>query len=184
MKLTILVAGLSPDRVPIWEDVEFDVKLGLPWDPLWYQYDILFEMHDRELWETRGVNYVRRLQGLQVPILMQEAHSDIPHGEPFWPHPSTKGAPYYNSSIAYMLAEVSTCSVPTHVYITGVALADHEEYSYQRANIEYWIGVLEGKGHKVHIYGDSCLMKFHSDIMFDGVLQTYEEGIYGRLRRT
>ena len=175
----ILIMGMSPDRVEAYKNrEEYELILGLPWDGDWARFDVLFEMHDRKLWERRGESYLERLRDAPQPIYMQQAWEDIPTstGFTFLNKPQ---AWYYNSSIAYMMAH-AIMARPARIDIAGVALRDTEEYAYQRPNMEHLIGYAEGMGIKVEILGDSCLKEFCPNILFLDELQTYKER-YGYL---
>lgn len=174
-----LVVGMSSDRLPVWEAYDYDTVLGLPWDPEWANFDLLFEMHDRSLWERRGADYLEKLKNVWQPLYMQQHFEDIPnsHSFPFDVIDHT----YYNSSLAYMMGYLSRFKKLKRVDIVGCALRDEEEYGYQRPNMEYWIGVLRGQGKEVNVLGDSALLEFCPNISFLDEVQTYKEK-YGYLR--
>ncbi len=176
---TIVIVGLadsSKERALNYVG-RADTRLyGLPWDGEWYQYDLLFEMHDRSLWERRGEDYVERLANCPIPIVMHQHFPDIEQSTPF-PFHDMPSCFYYNSSFAYMLA-TAIKERPDKIVICGCELGDEEEYSYQRPNAEYLIGYAEGHGIVVHVEQPTCIKQFMPDILFLDELQSYK-GRYG-----
>jgi hypothetical protein len=65
------------------------------------------------------------------------------------------------------------------IELYGVNQAGSHEYSEERGGVEYWIGVANGRGVKVTIYGKySQLMKYkgrYGNNILYGYLQSYEE---------
>lgn len=165
----IVIVGMSPhDQLPSGE------KWGLPWDEgKWVHYDRLFEMHDLSLIENhpeaRPLGYVERLKDIQVPIYMQEAY--FPNVTRYPIEDTNK---YINSSIAYMVALAISEDVDK-ISLFGVDMSADEEYSYQRPNIEYLLGVAEGKGIEVFIPKRSPLLKFSGSINYGNHIQDYKE---------
>lgn len=175
-----VVVGLGPNKTDALKycGAPGYKVVGLPWDGDSQRYDYWVEMHDRSLWERRGEQYIKRLQESTIPIYMQEVYEDIPMSRKF-PFHCMPSSFYYNSSPAYMLALcLQHCA--SGVEIFGVNLRDEEEYAYQRPNIEYIMGYLEGKLCRVNVHGDSSLKEFYPNILFNGEMQCYNEK-YGYL---
>ena len=110
-----------------------------------------FEMHTREHFTGPGrpPGHMEWLQKLEIPVLMPEAHPDIPASQPY-PEEDLVLAGYrryFTSSFAYMLALASHDLVAgDEVRLYGIDLATNTEYERQRPCVEYWLGRLEGKG--------------------------------------
>lgn len=161
----IIICGLSPSRKEVDHENTEAVIYGLPWDQLSHRYDVLFEMHDRSLWERRGEDYVQSLRDLDCPVIMQEEHAEIEFSmqypqqllEPRWD--------YYNSSIAYMLSYAIT-NDPDKISIYGVDNHTDEEWFFERGSNEFWIGVAKALNIEVWIHPTSSLMKFSPDVMY------------------
>ena len=183
--MKVAVIGLSPsshDCSP-WNDPTWE-KWGLPWDSDWVRCDRLFEMHDLDLIRTvkcRRSDYEDRLRSCLVPLYMQEQYPDLPcQRYPFEAVSASLGRSYWNSSPAYMVA-LAIHEGAKEIGIWGVDSLDGEEYAYQRPNLEWLVGIAEGKGIKVTIPDTSPLCKFSgTGIKFGNELQTYKER-YGRL---
>jgi len=158
MGLKVAIIGLSPsthDQAP-WYDQEWE-KWGLPWDHAWPLMDRLFEMHDIRLLESehskRPRGYIDRLKESYVPLYMQEEYFPSATQYPF------EIARYYNSSVSYAMA-LAIYEGAEEIGLWGIDMADGEEYTYQRANMEYLIGRAEGQGITVHIPKESHLCRF------------------------
>lgn len=145
----------------------------LAWDPT-PVVNRLFEIHANwrdfhgEGSEDAGFHH-RWLMGQKVPVYMNEVHDDIPTSVRYPLEDVTaligktaKGNPYLESSIAYMMAlamlEYTQTKEPMKIGIWGVDLTAGTEYSYQRPNMEYLIGMARGMGIKVIIPAVSALL--------------------------
>ena len=150
--MNIVGLGPSHDNVP-WEEKTW----GLPWDAWAPRYDLLFEMHDRILFESRGKKYMDRLRESDVPIVMQKKHEDIPKSISY-PLDTVNSivGDYYGSSVAYMVA-LAIMRKEDRIILYGVDLSD--DYDHQRPNLEYLIGFARGKGIEVEVPEESLLLK-------------------------
>lgn len=160
MKVAILGLSEATRAEAPWADESVE-KWGLAWDPAWAHMHRLFEMHDRTaLAILQPPEYLNRLREIWVPLYMQEAYEDLPAIRyPFASVAHDIGAPYWNSSVAYMVALAIHEGVE-EIGIYGVEMRADDEYGYQRPNMEYLIGVARGKGIKVLIPDESPLCKF------------------------
>ena len=104
------------------------------------------------------------------------------------------GCDYFQSSIAYALAlaiaEITTSRkvldgtiIPSFCEISlyGVDVSPDEEWAYQRANIEYLIGIARGIGIKVTIPESSALCKFQDQTIKYGAMDVRYTGRYGQI---
>lgn len=104
------------------------------------------------------------------------------------------GCDYFQSSIAYAMAlaitEVTTSRevldgtiIPSFCEISlyGVDVSPDEEWAYQRANIEYLIGIARGIGIKVTIPESSALCKFQDQTIKYGAMDVRYTGRYGQI---
>lgn len=178
--MKIAIVGLSPtthDLAP-FDDEEWEVW-GLPWDNGYmHYYDRLFEMHDIRLLQSeasgRHPEYLADLQEIEVPLYMHKKY--FPNVTEY---PDT-GIGYLNSSIAYMIA-LAIHEKADEIAIYGVDMQGDDEYGYQKPNIEYLLGLAEGRGIKVTVPEESPLLKFNpSGIWFYDISPTYV-GRYGWL---
>lgn len=150
-----------------WEDTSWE-KWVLAWDPLPVK-DRIFETHQnfRMYQGTKedGAYHVGGLRMAKVPVYMLEHHPDIPMCVRYPIEDVTKligkatakDTPYLESSIAYMVA-LAILEKVDRIGIWGVDLHCDTEYSYQRPNLEYLIGLARGCGIKVFIPPQSALL--------------------------
>ena len=180
----IAVIGLAPsshDEAPFLSD-EWE-KFGLPWDTQWVHMDRLFEMHDMKLIQGEYCKlpkgYLEKLQeaARYNPLYMQEEYFEGAIKYPF----DCIERPYFNSSIAYAMA-LAISLKPKKIGLWGVDMENHtEEFFYQRPNMEYLVGLAEGKGIEVYIPEQSPLCKFNpKGINYYNYYPEYK-GRYGKI---
>lgn len=155
----------------------------LAWDPTPIVHR-LYEIHNnwREFHgkgsEDAGAHH-RWLMGQKVPVYMLQKEDDIPTSEVYPMEEiadligrTRDGTPYIESSIAYMMAHAIYEYQQTRylelkgkpvcdgmkIGIWGVDLAVDTEYTYQRPNMEYLIGLARGMGINVYIPKVSSLL--------------------------
>lgn len=170
MALKVAVIGLaeSSHHLAPWGDSEWQ-KWCLAWDSRRFEADRAFEMHDWPLlvaYESR--QYIDRLSELDQ-VVMFDAYAQVRKSVayPFDAVAKTIGGDYFCSSIAYMVA-LAIHEGAEEIGIWGVDMDAGEEYAYQRANMEYLIGLARGKGIKVTIPDVSPLCKFQSNFAYGG----------------
>lgn len=164
---------------------------GLPWDMEYASScEMLFEMHERSLWEERGPGYIERLNALQLPIFTQKVEPEVFQASPYPfsyvegclpPFPRPDQPDWYNCSAAYMLAYAIARKEP-HIVLEGIILDTHGEWAYEQPCLSYLVGVAVGRGLRVDIPVQSHLCKFYGSIDYQGKVRDYD-GRYGILRR-
>ncbi len=92
---------------------------------------------------------------------------------------------YFQSSIAYALAlaitEMCGNKEENEIALYGIDVSPDEEWAYQRACIEFLIGIAIGKGVKVTIPESSALLTFHDQsIKYGACMVEYTER-YGNI---
>lgn len=160
-------AASSKDRAP-WEDPDFEIW-GLAWRGDLKRFDRMFEMHglgpDRKRIPD---DYKQRLANLRCPVYMIEHHADVPNSVPFPINEARQylsqfgvSAPdaYFASSIGFQMV-LAMMEGFQEIHIYGVDLIADDEWSYQRPNLEYLIGLARGAGIQVYIPETSALCKF------------------------
>lgn len=174
MKVAIVGLSDSSRHLAPWNDPEWELW-GLAWDADRYQFRRVFEMHDmRDLEKFYGPElgpYLEKV-GYCERVYMQDQYPEVPTSVrfPFEEVQKVTGA-YWESSIGYAMALAITEGAE-QIGIYGVDMRAHEEYAYQRPNMEYLIGLAKGRGIEVLIPEVSPLLKFSG---FDGYA-----GRYGR----
>lgn len=135
-------AGDAPYTDPSWE------VWALPWRNRTPGIARYFEMHERAQWcpDEKGMAYLSFLQSIAVPLYMPEAQSDI-HASIRYPRHtviSVIGRDYFGSSIAYMVA-LAIASGVDEIGLWGVDMTSVDEYRDQRPNLEWLLGLAEGR---------------------------------------
>ena len=98
------------------------------------------------------------------------------------------GCDYFQSSIAYALAlaiteiKANDAIVIAEIALYGVDVSPDQEWSYQRANIEYLIGVARGMGIEVTIPESSALCKFQDQVIKYGAMDVSYTKRYGVIK--
>lgn len=185
--MKVAVVGLSPTthHLAPWRDASWE-KWGLPWDSeaAVSVMSRCFEMHDWRLLtgphSKRKPSYFDLLRDLPR-LYLQAEQAEIPNAEayPFERVASVIGRPYWNSSISYAMA-LAIAEGAEEIGIWGVDMAGDDEYGYQRPNMEWLVGVAEGRGIKVHIPEASPLCKYQHGAKFYNHVPHYA-GRYGWL---
>lgn len=110
------------------------------------------------------------LSRLTCPVYMQDVHPSVPGSVKFpldevlETFGNLSGSRYFTNSISYMIAYALYEGIVSgrqwdEIHIYGVDMAVGTEYVNQRPSCEYWIGIAEGMGVKVHIPRTSDLNK-------------------------
>jgi hypothetical protein len=138
-----------------------------------------FEMHsityDNITYKRRGLTdfrgmlvqaYLESLNALNIPVYMQRPWNVIPHAVPYPLDAILKEFPrkYFTNTISWMIA-LAILEGFKEIGIWGVDMAvssplrAQNEYSHQRPSCEYFIGIAEGRGIKVHLPDECDLLK-------------------------
>ncbi len=170
---TVAMVGFSPTsrHMAPWEDESVEIW-GLneayvqPWMKRW---DRWFQMHSRANFSRPdNISDPGHWEWLQKdhgkPIYMQHKYSDVPNAVAF---PLEKSIEvfgrYFDSTIAYMLA-LAYLEGFTRIEMYGFEMKSDTEYFYQRANAEFMIGLVMGKGVDVYLPSICNLLKSPSGI--------------------
>lgn len=141
----VAIVGMAEREIP--EGYEL---WGMPWDAEWTRFDVLFDMHDPALVPE---SHRKRLNDVFQPLYMQQVFYPNVTAYPLREVVEAVGD-YFLCSIAYMLGLAIQRNI-NDIVLIGVSGA--EDYSAQRPNIEYLIGLARGRGLKVDILGDTEL---------------------------
>ena len=128
------------------------------------RYNRLYEMHIKDYWTDKIVQDRMRKVPPDVDIWMQDKYPEIPNSKRYPVEEVMKGFhPNFTSSIAYMLAhaayEQRTLKNIGQLVLYGVHMMADEEYGYQRAACEYWLGIIEALGTEVLVAGTGSVLK-------------------------
>lgn len=164
-KNEVVIVGYAPGRestpfdnpdVEIWGMNDIWAH-WTQWPKLRPRWDAWFELHHRDVVVNNprtGTEHLKWLQEQSIPVYMLERCDDIPSSRAFPLKDVMQhfGAshPYFTSTPAYMVA-LAVMMGYSAIHVYGINLLGMEEYEYQRPCMEYWIGVAEGRGIKVHL---------------------------------
>lgn len=175
-KIAIVGFTFSREDAP-WGDPTW---LKWPCNNLWRfcpdDWDRLFDLHDHDTINS-DAEHLKFLRGEEVakadgtktkigerPVLVWKPLAEWPSAFAY-PKDAVletfkhlQGARYFTNSIAWMIA-MAIAEGATEIGVWGVDMAQGTEYSAQRPSCEYWLGVAEGAGIKVHIPPTSDLLK-------------------------
>ncbi len=123
--------------------------------------DLLFELHNYR-WLTskaRNPQHLEWLKKSKIPVYMLKHYKDIPNSMEFPIEMiNLEFENYFTNSISYMLALAIVMGYK-EIHVYGVDMATSEEYQGQRPSVEYFVGLAQGRGIKVHIPNESDLLK-------------------------
>lgn len=164
MTRRVAVVGLShsnkwaPFGDPSWE------VWCLRHDPRWFDARRVYELHDLDWIEENGgqpaLNKLAEIVDLGIPLYMRLAYFDGVRQYPIESVIAAVGRDYFESSIAMMFAHALAEGVE-HIGLWGVAMKANSEYAYQRPNMEWLIGLAQGRGVRVDIPETDPLLKFN-----------------------
>ncbi|MBC8552690.1 MAG: hypothetical protein H8D23_23930 [Candidatus Brocadiales bacterium] len=93
------------------------------------------------------------------------------------------GADYFQSSVAYALALAIAGEHTSEIGLWGIDVHGDEEWSYQRACIEYLVGIARGMGINVFIPESSALCKFQDQMIKFGAIEVDYTERYGIIKQ-
>ena len=116
-------------------------------------YDVGFEIHPSEdylRWKSKA-----KLDQARIPIYMQAHDPEIKESVPYPLDAaiSVLGRDYFCSTGAYMLT-AAILAEPEEIVIWGHTGADDGAWKDQRTNLEYILGIAQGRGIPVEIHGE------------------------------
>ena len=123
--------------------------------------DVGFEIHvPSQIREFAKENYFQWLQKPDIPVWVRPDMVKEFKGCNAYPIDKAKelmGREYFASTFSFMMCTAITAGA-TEIGLYGINLTADEEYFYQRPNMEFLIGLAQGKGIKVTIPPSSALL--------------------------
>lgn len=176
MKVAIIGKAPSSRLLAPFDDPEFQIWSLSDNHTVLPRWDRWFELHDLDRYKKDyGVYYdwLCAQPAAEKPIYVAQARDEIPAGVPY-PKDYIVGkyGRYFTNSISWMAAlaidEMSKDNSGGHeMHFYGVDMAQNTEYSHQRPSCEYFLGVAHGLGIKIHVPGESDLLKCARLYAFD-----------------
>jgi len=134
---------------------------------------MLFDLHEKE----RALKVSPDIPTLDIPVMMQERHADIPNSVrfPMSRIIETFGIKYFNNQICQMIAFAIFTRRFKTIYLFGVdyGSTDRVEQEFERPCTEFWIGFAIAKGINVATSQISNLMTYAN--YCKGVIYGYTE---------
>jgi hypothetical protein len=161
----VAIVGFATNTLHLvpWNDPEFEIwGLNQGYLHMHRRADRWFEMHAPETTaDVRDPAYLEWLSAVrEFPIYMIETRPEIPNSVryPIEQAIEYAGRDYFTSTPAFMLA-IAAMSGFEEIHLYGINLAIGDEYFFEKACCEWWIGLLEGRGIKVYVPNASSLLK-------------------------
>lgn len=123
----------------------------------WFQ--IHRDWNDSNKWAD-GANLAEWIKTAPCPVYMIEPQPDMPMTLAYpkeWVKAETKSHEYFTSSIAMMIA-LAIAEGFEHIGIYGIDLIVGREYHFEKACVEFWLGIAHAKGIQYHIPENSALL--------------------------
>lgn len=119
--------------------------------------DRWFDLHEAHAQSEHDMMWIDKCP---VPIYLPSLFTENPMAlrYPIEDVEAEFGESYWCSSFAYMLALAAFEGI-RDIHLCGVDLDVGRERVVERANLEYWIGLLRGKGYRITLDADSMLLK-------------------------
>jgi len=123
---------------------------------------------------------IQRINAMKCPLIGPFRYEEIPLSERFPLEECFKefGSLYFTNTISYMIA-YAILKGAKEIETYGVNQASSSEYFYEKAGVEYWLGIANGRGIKITINGDKSEIltnkkRFGGSLLY-GYNQTYTE---------
>jgi hypothetical protein len=149
------IAPYKDDSWDIWGCNEFGMFAKD--DPL-YRWDIWFQLHPRAEMLKHYKDRLEWLAEQTIPVYVMEPFPELPNAVQFPAQElASKYRRYFMSTIAWMVA-LAIEQGYKEIGIWGVDMAMDSEYSHQKPNCEWILGIAEGKGITVHAPKECALL--------------------------
>ena len=160
----VAIVGFASNTLHLvpWFDPEFEIW-GMNQGHLHFprRADRWFEMHMPEATaDVRDPDYMNFLKTCPIPVYMIQQYEEYPTSlrYPIEDAIQYVGRDYFMSSVAFMMI-LAAMEDFQEIHLYGINLAIGDEYFYEKPNCEYLIGLLAGRGIKVHVPQASSLLK-------------------------
>ncbi len=178
----------SPAIIMCLNDLLYQEKYGIDYDYLCIM-DVLNEKPQVLSGQTPLGEVVQRINATKKPLIAPYRYEEIPLSEPFPMEAYVKrfGAPYFLNTISYMVA-FALLKGAKEIEIFGINQASSSEFFFEKASVEYLLGIANGMGVKITINGERSELlttksRFGGSMLY-GYNTTYErvrhdKGVYG-----
>ena len=144
----------STSTIICLNDLLYQEKYGIKYDYLCIM-DVLDEKPQVLAGSQNLAEAIERINASGKPFIAPFKYAEIPNSVPF---PLERyyekfGAPYFLNTIAYMVA-FALLEGAEEIEIFGVNQASSSEFFFEKASVEYMLGIAVGMGVKVSINGE------------------------------
>ena len=160
----VAIIGFASNTLHLvpWDDPTFELW-GLNQGHMNFKRraDRWFEMHLPDaVTDVRDPQYLDFLKKLDIPLYMIQRYEEFPTScrYPIEDAIQYVGRDYFQSSPAFM-AILAAMEGFEEIHFYGINLAIGDEYFYEKPNMEFLLGLLEGKGIKCVVPHASALLK-------------------------
>lgn len=168
----------SPATIMCLNDLLYQEKYGIDYDYLC----IMDQLHEKPQvlsGQTPLGDVVYRINASKKPFIAPYKYEEIPLSEPFPMEEYVKrfGAPYFLNTISYMVA-YALLKGAKEIDIFGINQASSSEFFFEKASVEYVLGIANGLGVKVTVHGEKSELlttksRFGGSMLY-GYNTTYE----------
>jgi len=143
-------------------------------------YLCVMDVLDEKPQIVSGINnlgeVIEKINKMKIPLIAPFKYTEIPLSEAFPIKESVKefGMPYYSNTICYMIA-YAMMKGAKEIETYGVNQASSAEYFYEKAGVEYWLGLAVGRGIRVTINGDKSELLTNKTRFGGGILYGYNQ---------
>jgi len=125
---------------------------------------------------------ISRINKMNIPLIAPFRYAEIPLSEAFPLEECVKvfGLPYFTNTISFMIA-YALLKGATEIDLYGINQASSSEYFYEKAGVEYWLGIANGLGVKITINGDKSELLMNKSRFGGGLLYGYNMDYNGIL---
>ena len=171
--LAIIGTADSRNEAPFHDkDVTIWVVDGCIEDPEITRADAAFELHGPHFWRLPQI--IERLNSFDGPVYMQDHYDEIPNSVAY-PREAVRKR-FYQESMGKHLYVTNTITWMmlkgimdgfNDFQLFGVHMAHSTEYAYQRPNVTWAAGLIQGLGGTVFFAGDAGVMEARYEYGFD-----------------
>jgi hypothetical protein len=138
----------------VLNDLLYQDKYGIEYDILCIM-DVLSEKPQVLAGMQNLGDAVKRINASGKPLIAPFRYEEIPLSEAFPLEAYVKrfGAPYFLNTIAYMVA-YALLHGAKQIDIFGINQASSSEFFFEKASVEYMLGIANGMGVKVTVHGE------------------------------
>ncbi len=117
---------------------------------------------------------VQKINDMGVPLIAPFQYEEIPKSVAFPLEKAVQefGQPYFTNTIAYMICYALMAGAK-EIHLYGINQASSSEYFYEKAGVEYWLGIANGRGVEITINGERSELLTNKARFGGGIMYGY-----------